>query len=83
EANFVTNVSTQLQNAFNQIGITLTKDDADQLAKRITWTPGISKQQLSEALSEMATQVKGQFTAAYGETAGTENLRKALDAIIK
>lgn len=83
EANFVTNVSTQLQNAFNQIGITLTKDDADQLAKRITWTPGISKQQLSEALSEMATQVKGQFTTAYGETAGTENLRKALDAIIK
>ncbi|EMF8864987.1 Type III secretion cytoplasmic LcrG inhibitor [Vibrio parahaemolyticus] len=83
EANFVTNVSTQLQNAFNQIGITLTKDDADQLAKRITWTPGISKQKLSEALSEMATQVKGQFTAAYGETAGTENLRKALDAIIK
>ncbi|EJM7853513.1 Type III secretion cytoplasmic LcrG inhibitor [Vibrio parahaemolyticus] len=83
EANFVTNVSTQLQNAFNQIGITLTKDDADQLAKRITWTPGISKQQLSEALSEMATQVKGQFTAAYGETAGTEYLRKALDAIIK
>lgn len=83
EANFVTTVSTQLQNAFNQIGITLTKDDADQLAKRITWTPGISKQQLSEALSEMATQVKGQFTAAYGETAGTENLRKALDAIIK
>ncbi|EPD5140323.1 type III secretion system needle tip protein VcrV [Vibrio parahaemolyticus] len=83
EANFVTNVSTQLQNAFNQIGITLTKDDADQLAKRITWTPGISKQQLSEALSEMATQVKGQFTAAYGETGGTENLRKALDAIIK
>lgn len=83
EANFVTNVSTQLQNAFNQIGITLTKDDADQLAKRITWTPGISKQQLSEALSEMATQVKGQFTAAYCETAGTENLRKALDAIIK
>lgn len=83
EANFVTNVSTQLQNAFNQIGITLTEDDADQLAKRITWTPGISKQQLSEALSEMATQVKGQFTAAYGETAGTENLRKALDAIIK
>lgn len=83
EANFVTNVSTQLQNAFNQIGITLTKDDADQLAKRITWTPGISKQQLSEALSEMATQVKGQFTAAYGETAGTENLRKALDAIFK
>ncbi|EIU6783620.1 TPA: virulence-associated V antigen [Vibrio parahaemolyticus] len=83
EANFVTNVSTQLQNAFNQIGITLTKDDADQLAKRITWTPGISKQQLSEAISEMATQVKGQFTAAYGETAGTENLRKALDAIIK
>ncbi|EHG1303833.1 Type III secretion cytoplasmic LcrG inhibitor [Vibrio parahaemolyticus] len=83
EANFVTNVSTQLQNAFNQIGITLTKDDADQLVKRITWTPGISKQQLSEALSEMATQVKGQFTAAYGETAGTEYLRKALDAIIK
>ncbi|EGR0622328.1 Type III secretion cytoplasmic LcrG inhibitor [Vibrio parahaemolyticus] len=83
EANFVTNVSTQLQNVFNQIGITLTKDVADELAKRITWTPGISKQQLSEALSEMATQVKGQFTAAYGETAGTENLRKALDAIIK
>ncbi|MCR9778335.1 virulence-associated V antigen [Vibrio parahaemolyticus] len=83
EANFVTNVSTQLQNVFNQIGITLTKDVADELAKRITWTPGISKQQLSEALSEMATQVKGQFNAAYGETAGTENLRKALDAIIK
>ncbi|MEP8021587.1 type III secretion system needle tip protein VcrV, partial [Vibrio parahaemolyticus] len=83
EANFVTNVSTQLQNVFKQIGITLTKDVADELAKRITWTPGISKQQLSEVLSEMATQVKGQFTAAYGETAGTENLRKALDAIIK
>ncbi|EGR4674529.1 Type III secretion cytoplasmic LcrG inhibitor [Vibrio parahaemolyticus] len=83
EASFVANVSTQLVSVFHQIGITLTKNDADELAKRITWTPGISKQQLSEALSAMAAQVKGQFTVAYGQATGTANLQKALDAIIK
>ncbi len=61
---FALQVSAQLKSSFQGIGITLSTDDASALANRITWTPGISKQQLKEALDEMAAQVKGQYSAA-------------------
>ncbi|MFH4829524.1 virulence-associated V antigen [Vibrio diabolicus] len=79
---FALQVSAQLKSSFQGIGITLSTDDASALANRITWTPGISKQQLKEALDEMAAQVKGQYSAAYGEAAGTNNLKAALNTVI-
>ncbi|HHF3232276.1 TPA: virulence-associated V antigen [Vibrio diabolicus] len=79
---FALQVSAQLKSSFQGIGITLSIDDASTLASRITWTPGISKQQLKEALDEMAAQVKGQYSAAYGEGSGTNNLKAALNTVI-
>ncbi len=79
---FALQVSAQLKSSFQGIGITLSTDDASALANRITWTPGISKQQLKEALGEMAAQVKGQYSAAYGEATGTNNLKAALNTVI-
>ncbi|MFH4357377.1 virulence-associated V antigen [Vibrio diabolicus] len=79
---FALQVSAQLKSSFQGIGITLSTDDASALANRITWTPGISKQQLKEALDEMAAQVKGQYSAAYGEATGTNNLKAALNTVI-
>lgn len=79
---FALQVSAQLKSSFQSIGITLSTDDASALANRITWTPGISKQQLKEALDEMAAQVKGQYSAAYGEASGTNNLKAALNTVI-
>ncbi|MCR9984158.1 virulence-associated V antigen [Vibrio alginolyticus] len=79
---FALQVSAQLKSSFQGIGITLSTDDTSALANRITWTPGISKQQLKEALNEMAAQVKGQYSAAYGEAAGTNNLKAALNTVI-
>ncbi|MFH4561374.1 virulence-associated V antigen [Vibrio diabolicus] len=79
---FALQVSAQLKSSFQGIGITLSTDDASALANRITWTPGISKQQLKEALDEMAVQVKGQYSAAYGDAAGTKNLKAALNTVI-
>ncbi|GAK15946.1 LOW QUALITY PROTEIN: type III secretion cytoplasmic LcrG inhibitor [Vibrio sp. JCM 19053] len=79
---FALQVSAQLKSSFQGIGITLSTDDASALASRITWTPGISKQQLKEALDEMAAQVKGQYSAAYGEASGTNNLKAALNTVI-
>ncbi|BCB42190.1 hypothetical protein VagYM19_13170 [Vibrio alginolyticus] len=77
---FALQVSAQLKSSFQGIGITLSTDDASTLANRITWTPGISKQQLKEALDEMAAQVKGQYSAAY--LAGTDNLKAELNTVI-
>ncbi|GAJ75077.1 LOW QUALITY PROTEIN: type III secretion cytoplasmic LcrG inhibitor [Vibrio sp. JCM 18905] len=79
---FALQVSAQLKSSFQGIGITLSTDDASALANRITWTPGISKQQLKEALDEMAAQVKGQYSAAMGDAAGTNNLKAALNTVI-
>ncbi|MCR9626980.1 virulence-associated V antigen [Vibrio antiquarius] len=79
---FALQVSAQLKSSFQGIGITLSTDDASALANRITWTPGISKQQLKEALDEMAAQVKGQYSAAYGEATGTNNLKAALNTFV-
>ncbi|HHX8261935.1 TPA: virulence-associated V antigen [Vibrio diabolicus] len=79
---FALQVSAQLKSSFQGIGITLSADDASALVNRITWTPGISKQQLKEALDEMAAQVKGQYSAAYGDAAGTNNLKSALNTVI-
>ncbi|HHF3023567.1 TPA: virulence-associated V antigen [Vibrio diabolicus] len=78
---FALQVSAQLKSSFQGIGITLSTDDASTLANRITWTPGISKQQLKEALDEMAAQVKGQYSAAY--LAGTDNLKAELNTVIR
>ncbi|WP_309474417.1 virulence-associated V antigen [Vibrio diabolicus] len=79
---FALQVAAQLKSSFQGINITLSTDDANALANRITWTPGISKQQLKEALNEMAAQVKGQYSAAYGDAAGTNNLKAALNTVI-
>lgn len=79
---FALQVAAQLKSSFQGIDITLSTDDANALANRITWTPGISKQQLKEALNEMAAQVKGQYSAAYGDAAGTNNLKAALNTVI-
>ncbi|HHX8696912.1 TPA: virulence-associated V antigen [Vibrio diabolicus] len=77
---FALQVSAQLKSSFQGIDITLSTDDANALANRITWTPGISKQQLKEALNDMAAQVKGQYSAAY--VAGTDNLKAELNTVI-
>lgn len=79
---FALQVAAQLKSSFQGIDITLSTDDANALANRITWIPGISRQQLKEALNEMAAQVKGQYSAAYGEATGTNNLKAALNTVI-
>ncbi|WP_104037179.1 virulence-associated V antigen [Vibrio jasicida] len=81
EESFRAAVTAQLVASFNSIGITISTDDAQALANKIAWIPGMSKQELTDALNGLATQVKGQFENAYG-AGGIAQLQTILDAEI-
>ncbi|MGR5110418.1 virulence-associated V antigen [Vibrio jasicida] len=81
EESFRAAVTAQLVASFNSIGITISTDDAQALANKIAWIPGMSKQELTDALNGLATQVKGQFENAYG-AGGVAQLQTILDAEI-
>ena len=81
EESFRAAVTAQLVASFNSIGITISTADAQALANKIAWIPGMSKQELTDALNSLATQVKGQFKNAYG-AGGVAQLQTILDAEI-
>ena len=81
EESFRAAVTAQLVASFNSIGITISTADAQALANKIAWIPGMSKQELTDALNSLATQVKGQFENAYG-AGGVTQLQTILDAEI-
>ncbi|WP_050917592.1 virulence-associated V antigen, partial [Vibrio campbellii] len=81
EESFRAAVTAQLVASFNSIGITISTADAQALANKIAWIPGMSKQELTNALNSLATQVKGQFENAYG-AGGVAQLQTILDAEI-
>ncbi|PMO42307.1 Type III secretion cytoplasmic LcrG inhibitor [Vibrio sp. 10N.222.52.B12] len=81
EESFRAAVTAQLVASFNSIGITISTDDAQALANKIAWIPGMSKQELTDALNGLATQVKGQFENAYG-AGGVAQLQTILNAEI-
>ncbi|WP_104048124.1 virulence-associated V antigen [Vibrio jasicida] len=81
EESFRAAVTAQLVASFNSIGITISTDDAQALANKIAWIPGMSMQELTDALNGLATQVKGQFENAYG-AGGVAQLQTILNAEI-
>ncbi|HHP0488734.1 TPA: virulence-associated V antigen [Vibrio harveyi] len=68
-------VSTQLIASLKNVGITISSDDALALANKISWIPGMSKQELNGVLDELAKQIKGQFENVYSSS-GNEQLSK-------
>ncbi|OAJ92066.1 virulence-associated V antigen [Vibrio bivalvicida] len=76
---FSQKVSEQLVKQFKDAGVTLSKDDADKIAAKIKWTPGMSETQLETAVKKMVTQLKGQFDTAYEANASTR-LKAVIDA---
>ncbi|KAB0470340.1 Type III secretion cytoplasmic LcrG inhibitor [Vibrio sp. IB15] len=78
EESFRAAVADQLVASFNSIGITISTDDAKALANKIAWIPGMSKQELTDAINSLAIQLKGQFENAYGAE-GVKQLKAILD----
>ena len=78
EESFRAAVTAQLVASFNSIGITISTDDAKTLANKIAWIPGMSKQELTDAINSLAIQLKGQFENAYGAE-GVKQLKAILD----
>ena len=78
EESFRAAVTPQLVASFNSIGITISTDDAKTLANKIAWIPGMSKQELTDAINSLAIQLKGQFENAYGAE-GVKQLKAILD----
>ncbi len=78
EESFRAAVTSQLVASFNSIGITISTDDAKTLANKIAWIPGMSKQELTDAINSLAIQLKGQFENAYGAE-GVKQLKAILD----
>lgn len=66
QESFSAAVTAQLVTSLDSVGITLSNSDAKALADKIAWIPGMSKQELTGALNDLAKQVKGQYENAYG-----------------
>ncbi|EKO3810304.1 Type III secretion cytoplasmic LcrG inhibitor [Vibrio harveyi] len=66
QESFSAAVTAQLVASLDSVGITLSNSDAKALADKIAWIPGMSKQELTGALNDLAKQVKGQYENAYG-----------------
>lgn len=81
EESFRAAVSAQLVVSLDSVGLKISASDAQALANKIAWVPGMSKQELTDALNSLATQVKGQFESAYG-AGGVAQLQTILDAEI-
>ncbi|MET2846425.1 virulence-associated V antigen [Vibrio owensii] len=81
QESFRTAVSAQLVASLDSAGLKISASDAQTLANKIAWIPGMSKQELTDALNSLATQVKGQFENAYG-AGGVTQLQIILDAEI-
>ncbi|MEZ8196764.1 virulence-associated V antigen [Vibrio cortegadensis] len=74
-------VLAQLVKSLNNAGLTLSGSDAQFLANKITWLPGMSKQELRGALNDLMNQVKGQYANAYG-SGSVSKVQIVLDAAI-
>ncbi|MEZ8037529.1 MULTISPECIES: virulence-associated V antigen [Vibrio] len=74
-------VLAQLTKSLNNAGLTLSGSDAQLLANKITWLPGMSKQELRGGLNDLVNQVKGQYANAYG-AGSVSKLQIVLDAAI-
>ncbi|HDM8152317.1 TPA: Type III secretion cytoplasmic LcrG inhibitor [Vibrio harveyi] len=66
QESFSAAVTAQLVTSLDSVGITLSNSDAKALADKIAWIPGMSKQELTGALNDLAKQVKGQYENEYG-----------------
>ncbi|EKO3841282.1 Type III secretion cytoplasmic LcrG inhibitor [Vibrio harveyi] len=81
QESFSAAVTAQLVTSLNSVGITLSNSDAKALADKIAWIPGISKQELTGALNDLAKQVKGQYENAYG-AGQVGQLQNVLNAVV-
>ncbi|MGR2870745.1 virulence-associated V antigen [Vibrio vulnificus] len=66
QESFSAAVTAQLVTSLDSVGITLSNSDAKALADKIAWIPGMSKQEITSALNDLAKEVKGQYENAYG-----------------
>ncbi|WP_281188945.1 virulence-associated V antigen [Vibrio harveyi] len=81
QESFSTAVTAQLVASLRSAGITLSNSDAKALADKITWIPGMSKQELTGALNDLAKQVKGQYENAYG-AGQVSQLQNVLNTVV-
>ncbi|HDZ5414887.1 TPA: virulence-associated V antigen [Vibrio harveyi] len=81
QESFSAAVTAQLVTSLNSVGITLSNSDAKALADKIAWIPGISKQELTGALNDLAKQVKGQYENEYG-AGQVGQLQNVLNAVV-
>ncbi|MFM2594771.1 virulence-associated V antigen [Vibrio harveyi] len=81
QESFSTAVTAQLVASLRSAGITLSNSDAKALADKITWIPGMSKQELTGALNDLVQQVKGQFENAYG-AGQVSQLQNVLNTVV-
>ncbi|EKO3862781.1 Type III secretion cytoplasmic LcrG inhibitor [Vibrio harveyi] len=81
QESFSTAVTAQLVTSLDSVGITLSNSDAKALADKIAWIPGMSKQELTGALNDLAKQVKGQYENEYG-AGQVGQLQNVLNAVV-
>ncbi|EOD9426125.1 virulence-associated V antigen [Vibrio harveyi] len=81
QESFSAAVTAQLVTSLDSVGITLSNSDAKALADKIAWIPGMSKQELTGALNDLAKQVKGQYENAYG-AGQVGQLQNVLNAVV-
>ncbi|GEA24405.1 virulence-associated V antigen [Vibrio harveyi] len=81
QESFSAAVTAQLVTSLDSVGITLSNSDAKALADKIAWIPGMSKQELTGALNDLAKQVKGQYENEYG-AGQVGQLQNVLNAVV-
>ena len=81
QESFSAAVTAQLVASFDSVDIKLSKSDSEVLAGKIAWIPGMSKQELNDALNDLAKQVKGQFANSY-TTGGKDELQAVLNNVV-
>ncbi|MGR5515462.1 virulence-associated V antigen [Vibrio harveyi] len=81
QESFSAAVTAQLVTSLDSVGITLSNSDAKALADKIAWIPGMSKQELTGALNDLAKQVKGQYENAYG-AGQVSQLQNVLNTVV-
>ncbi|EGQ8703581.1 Type III secretion cytoplasmic LcrG inhibitor [Vibrio parahaemolyticus] len=81
QESFSAAVKAQLVTSLDSVGITLSNSDAKALADKIAWIPGMSKQELTGALNDLAKQVKGQYENAYG-AGQVSQLQNVLNTVV-
>ncbi|AWB00889.1 Type III secretion cytoplasmic LcrG inhibitor [Vibrio harveyi] len=81
QESFSAAVTAQLIASLGSVDIKLSESDAEVLAGKIAWIPGMSKQELNDALNDLAKQVKGQFANRYN-TGGKVELQAVLNNVV-